>query len=105
MLRWAGDFGLCRAGVVAGKAAGMQVVAVPSMPAKDARPLYSSADVIYSSLLDFEPQLWGLPPLNDRNSLAPPPNPTQPEEQSTYFSLSQVFLLKLKFHLLNSDHL
>jgi riboflavin kinase len=54
------------AGVEAGKAAGMQVVAVPSLPSKDARPLYSTADVIYSSLLDFEPHLWGLPPLNDR---------------------------------------
>jgi len=55
--------------VLAGKAAGMQVVAVPSLPSKDARPLYSSADVILSSLLDFQPDLWGLPPLNDRNSL------------------------------------
>ena len=57
--------------MLAGKAAGMQVVAVPSMPSKDVRPLYSSADVIYSSLLDFQPEVWGLPPLNDRNSLTP----------------------------------
>jgi beta-phosphoglucomutase-like phosphatase (HAD superfamily) len=58
-----------RAGVLAGKAAGMQVVAVPSMPSKNDRPLYSSADVILSSLLDFQPEVWGLPPLNDRNTL------------------------------------
>lgn len=63
------------AGVVAGKAAGMQVVAVPSMPSKDARPLYSSADVIYSSLLDFQPQVWDLPSLDDRIGGALPMEP------------------------------
>ncbi|KAG0626295.1 hypothetical protein M758_2G117400 [Ceratodon purpureus] len=63
------------AGVLAGKAAGMQVVAVPSMPSKDARPLYSSADVILSSLLDFQPEVWGLPPLNDRIGGALPMEP------------------------------
>ncbi|KAG0613691.1 hypothetical protein M758_6G122300 [Ceratodon purpureus] len=63
------------AGVLAGKASGMQVVAVPSMPSKDARPLYSSADSILSSLLDFQPEVWGLPPLNDRIGGALPMEP------------------------------
>lgn len=63
------------AGVLAAKAAGMQVVAVPSIPSKDARPQYSSADVIYSSLLDFQPEVWGFPSLNDRIGGAIPIEP------------------------------
>lgn len=62
--------GLVRTGVIAGKAAGMQVVAVPSLPLKSDRPLYASADVILSSLLDLEPEIWGFPPLQDRKSLS-----------------------------------
>lgn len=53
---------------MAGKAAGMQVVAVPSMPSKDAFLLYSSADLILPSLLIFQCEVWGLPPINDSNS-------------------------------------
>lgn len=52
-------------GVLAGKAAGMQVVAVPSLPKKDACDRYSSADCVLSSLLDFKPEIWGLPCFQD----------------------------------------
>ncbi|XP_024537122.1 bifunctional riboflavin kinase/FMN phosphatase isoform X1 [Selaginella moellendorffii] len=52
-------------GITAGKAAGMKVVAVPSLPSKASRHLYASADHIISSLLDFKPELWGLPPFQD----------------------------------------
>ncbi|KAJ7560772.1 hypothetical protein O6H91_04G145300 [Diphasiastrum complanatum] len=52
-------------GVIAGKAAGMKVVAVPSIPSKIARTLYSGADSVLNSLLDFRPELWGLPPFQD----------------------------------------
>jgi beta-phosphoglucomutase-like phosphatase (HAD superfamily) len=62
--------GLVRAGVIAGKAAGMQVVAVPSLPLKRDRPLYALADVIISSLLDLEPENWGFPPFQDRKSVS-----------------------------------
>ncbi|MEL6223359.1 MAG: HAD-IA family hydrolase [Cyanobacteria bacterium J06627_8] len=48
------------AGVAAGKAAGMAVVAVPD-PMFDA-VLYHEADQILSSLTDFSPTEWGLPP-------------------------------------------
>lgn len=57
---------LRRAGVIAGKAAGMQVVAVPSLPGKDARSFYATADVQLTSLLDLQPEVWGLPPFEDR---------------------------------------
>jgi len=63
------------AGVIAGKAAGMQVVAVPSLPLKRDRPLYASADVIISSLLDLEPENWGFPPFQDRIGGALPIEP------------------------------
>lgn len=52
-------------GVQAGKAAGMQVVAVPSLPKKDAGDQYSAADYMLSSLLDFKPETWGLPCFQD----------------------------------------
>lgn len=48
-------------GVSAGKAAGMQVVAVPSLAKKDAVDQYKSADVVLCSLLDFKPETWGFP--------------------------------------------
>lgn len=57
---------LHRAGVKAGKAAGMTVLAVPSLPTKEFHPLYSDADVVLNSLLDLEPETWGLPPFEDR---------------------------------------
>ncbi|KAJ8504824.1 hypothetical protein OPV22_005710 [Ensete ventricosum] len=50
-------------GVVAGKAAGMEVVAVPSLPKQAG--LYSSADEVINSLLDLHPEKWGLPPFED----------------------------------------
>ncbi|CAI7896665.1 unnamed protein product, partial [Closterium sp. NIES-53] len=53
------------AGVEAAVAAGMWVLAVPSLPNKAARPLYSAAHQLLPSLLDFQPQHWGLPPFSD----------------------------------------
>lgn len=53
------------AGVAAGKAAGMQVLAVPSISKKQAKGLYDAADCQLSSLLDVRPELWGLPPFTD----------------------------------------
>ncbi|CAI5492719.1 unnamed protein product [Closterium sp. Naga37s-1] len=53
------------AGVEAAIAAGMWVLAVPSLPNKAARPLYSAAHQLLPSLLDFQAQHWGLPPFSD----------------------------------------
>ncbi|ESR62456.1 hypothetical protein CICLE_v10015592mg [Citrus x clementina] len=50
-------------GVMAGKAAGMEVVAVPSLPKQTHR--YTSADEVINSLLDLQPEKWGLPPFQD----------------------------------------
>ncbi|KAL4190650.1 hypothetical protein AMTRI_Chr07g76770 [Amborella trichopoda] len=50
-------------GVTAGKAAGMEVVAVPSLP-KQAN-LFTAADEVINSLLDLRPEKWGLPPFQD----------------------------------------
>ncbi|XP_009390069.2 bifunctional riboflavin kinase/FMN phosphatase-like isoform X1 [Musa acuminata AAA Group] len=50
-------------GVMAGKAAGMVVIAVPSIPKQG--DLYSSADEVINSLLDLHPEMWGLPPFDD----------------------------------------
>lgn len=47
------------AGVKAGKAAGMSVVAVPA--AHMARSLYGEADEVLTELADFDPQRWQLP--------------------------------------------
>ena len=41
----------------------MDVVAVPSI--RKQADLYSSADVIINSLLDLQPEMWGLPPFDD----------------------------------------
>ncbi|XP_011027433.1 PREDICTED: bifunctional riboflavin kinase/FMN phosphatase-like [Populus euphratica] len=49
-------------GVAGGKAAGMEVVAVPSIPKSH---LYTEADEVINSLLDLQPELWGLPPFED----------------------------------------
>ncbi|XP_047335087.1 bifunctional riboflavin kinase/FMN phosphatase-like [Impatiens glandulifera] len=54
---------LNRVGVQAAKAAGMKVVAIPSLP--KAANQYSSADCLLHSLLDFQPEIWGLPPFED----------------------------------------
>ncbi|XP_044977095.1 bifunctional riboflavin kinase/FMN phosphatase-like isoform X2 [Hordeum vulgare subsp. vulgare] len=51
-------------GVQAAKASGAKVVAVPSLQSQ--RHCYSIADLILYSLLDFHPELWGLPPFEDR---------------------------------------
>uniref|UniRef100_A0A2N9GNW3 riboflavin kinase n=1 Tax=Fagus sylvatica TaxID=28930 RepID=A0A2N9GNW3_FAGSY len=50
-------------GVTAGKAAGMEVVAVPSIPKQS--HLYTSADEVINSLLDLQPEKWGLPRFQD----------------------------------------
>ncbi|XP_059659724.1 bifunctional riboflavin kinase/FMN phosphatase isoform X2 [Cornus florida] len=50
-------------GVMAGKAAGIEVVAVPSLPKQS--HLYTSADEVINSLLDLRPEMWGLPPFED----------------------------------------
>ncbi|XP_057512992.1 bifunctional riboflavin kinase/FMN phosphatase [Actinidia eriantha] len=50
-------------GVMAGKAAGMEVVAVPSLTKQS--HLYTSADEVINSLLDLQPAKWGLPPFED----------------------------------------
>ncbi len=49
------------AGVTAAKAAGMRVVAVPEL--SEYAGQYGEADRILTSLTEFRPQDWGLPPL------------------------------------------
>ncbi|VFQ64443.1 unnamed protein product [Cuscuta campestris] len=50
-------------GVKAAKAAGMKVVAVPSVqPEMDQ---YSIADSVLHSILELQPEVWGLPPYGD----------------------------------------
>nr|CAB3474306.1 unnamed protein product [Digitaria exilis] len=51
-------------GIKGAKASGAKAVAVPSLQSQ--RQHYSIADVILYSLLDFDPELWGLPPFEDR---------------------------------------
>ncbi|XP_062221916.1 bifunctional riboflavin kinase/FMN phosphatase-like isoform X2 [Phragmites australis] len=60
-------------GVQGAKASGAKVVAVPSLQSQ--RQLYSIADVVLYSLLDFHPELWGLPPFEDRIQGALPIDP------------------------------
>lgn len=55
----------CRPGVFAGKAAGMEVVTVPSKQSH----IFSSADEVINSLLDLRPEKWGLPSFEDCESL------------------------------------
>ncbi|KAL0362445.1 UNVERIFIED_CONTAM: Bifunctional riboflavin kinase/FMN phosphatase [Sesamum calycinum] len=50
-------------GVKAGKAAGMKVVAVPSLQIES--DSYSIADSTLHSLLEFQPEQWGLPQFGD----------------------------------------
>ncbi|KAG7546696.1 Riboflavin kinase domain bacterial/eukaryotic [Arabidopsis suecica] len=50
-------------GVMAGKAAGTKVIAVPSLPKQT--HLYTSADEVINSLLDIRLEKWGLPPFQD----------------------------------------
>ncbi|XP_024314863.1 bifunctional riboflavin kinase/FMN phosphatase isoform X2 [Brachypodium distachyon] len=60
-------------GAQGAKASGAKVVAVPSHQSQ--RQCYSSADLILYSLLDFHPELWGLPPFDDRIQGALPMEP------------------------------
>ncbi|XP_021722820.1 bifunctional riboflavin kinase/FMN phosphatase-like isoform X1 [Chenopodium quinoa] len=50
-------------GVTAGKAAGMEVIAVPSLPKQS--HLYTMADKVINSLFDLRPEQWSLPPFED----------------------------------------
>ncbi|XP_027105161.2 bifunctional riboflavin kinase/FMN phosphatase [Coffea arabica] len=50
-------------GITAGKAAGMNVVAVPSIPKQS--HLYTSADEVINSLLDLQLEKWSLPAFQD----------------------------------------
>ncbi|KAL1560165.1 bifunctional riboflavin kinase/FMN phosphatase isoform X1 [Salvia divinorum] len=50
-------------GVAAGKAAGMEVVAVPSLPKQSHN--FTLADEVINSLLDLRPEKWGLPAFED----------------------------------------
>lgn len=50
-------------GVKAGKAAGMNVVAVPSLQTEIDK--FSIANSVLHSLLEFQPDPWGLPPFGD----------------------------------------
>ncbi|XP_074290058.1 bifunctional riboflavin kinase/FMN phosphatase-like [Silene latifolia] len=59
-------------GVKSGKAAGMKVVVVPSETEADAAAL---ADLSLNSLLEFQPELWGLPPFDDWVDNALPVDP------------------------------
>jgi len=55
-----------RVGVKAANAAKMKVVAVPSRREADCNGL---ANAVLHSLLEFQPELWGLPPFDDCNEL------------------------------------
>jgi riboflavin kinase / FMN hydrolase len=50
-------------GVRAAKDSGAKVLAVPSLQGQKER--YLIADLILHSLLDFQPNLWGLPSFED----------------------------------------
>jgi hypothetical protein len=58
--------GYFRPGVTAGKAAEMEVVAVPSLPKQS--HLFTAADEVINSLLDLQLEKWGLPPFADCKS-------------------------------------
>uniref|UniRef100_M8CXV2 GS1-like protein n=1 Tax=Aegilops tauschii TaxID=37682 RepID=M8CXV2_AEGTA len=60
-------------GIRGAKASGAKVVAVPSLQTE--KQHYSIADHVLCSLLDFHPELWGLPPFDDRIQGALPMDP------------------------------
>lgn len=53
-------------GVIAAKAAGAFVIAIPSIQNDDGAYAEAGADAILKSLLDFDPRKWGLPEFEDR---------------------------------------
>lgn len=53
----------CRVGVRGAKDAGAKVVAVPSLQGQDEN--YSIANCLLHTLLEFQPELWGLPAFED----------------------------------------
>ena len=79
---------IVRPGVTAGKAAGMEVVAVPSIPKQS--HLYTSADEVINSLLDLKPEKWGLPPFQDCKPLS-----TFVSTMLSQFYMYQPFLTEL----------
>ncbi|GKA49066.1 bifunctional riboflavin kinase/FMN phosphatase-like protein, partial [Tanacetum coccineum] len=60
-------------GIQAGKTASMQVVVLPSIQSDTDE--FSIADYVIHSFLDFQPELWGLPPFDDRVMKALPIEP------------------------------
>ncbi|PWA76089.1 cof protein [Artemisia annua] len=62
-------------GTKAGKAANMQVVAIPSVQTESDE--FSVADNVIHSFLDFQPEIWRLPPFNDWVMKALPIEPIQ----------------------------
>lgn len=54
-------------GVISGRAAGMQVLMTPD-PSLE-RSLTSKATLVVDSLLDFRPELFGLPPFKENGAI------------------------------------